>query len=272
MAADFYVLECEAQGCDAEFWLNDVPVIRRGPSSGPYMSAPVNQLVRDGVNVLTAIIRPGPKPSEAATGADGVKEFHVAEGERVWAKLTAYPYGAVVGGPDAEHLVEIDWPPIPRLPTQHPLVLSSRADLGEVRGAWAFETADVLTLDVPTKKEIAAYLADVRKKLEDGDCEAFLAAQKLRLADGARAFDTRASKKKNEIRRIMADEFGKPEWAFEPLDEATFDLRLVAGGRMVECLGTDWEPLVRQRPDADGNVGHFDMMLAKIDGRWEIVR
>lgn len=270
--ADFYVLECEATGCDAEFWLNDIPVVRRGPTHGLYLSAPVNHLVRDGENVLTAVIRSGPIPSQSKTGVPDAPEMHVAEEERVWAKVSAYPRGAVAGGPDGQHLIQLDWPPIPRLPTVHPLVLSAREDLGKLRGAWAWETAPELTLDDATKKEIFDYLTALRALLNDGDCDAFLTKQKLRLADIARAFDMRPSQKMNQIRRIFADEFGQPNWVFDPLDEGSFDLRLVADGRMVECIGKDWEPIVRQAPDADGNVGAWDVMLAKIDGAWQIVR
>lgn len=272
MAADFYVLECEVKGCDAELWLNDIPVIRRGPKHGLYAGVPVNQFVCDGPNVLTAIIRPGSKPSGAATGGDDGKSWHTPEDEKVWAKLSAYEHGAVVGGPGAQHLIEIAWPPEPKAPAEHPLLVSGSADLGEVRGKWAFEDAPVLVLDDATKKEVAAYLMEIQKLLDEGDCEAFLKKQRIRLDEGARAYDARPAKKKNEIRRLMADEFGQDGYGFLPIDEGIFDLRLVAGGRMIECVGSDWEPLVRQKPDAEGNLGFWDMMLAKIDGEWQIVR
>ncbi|MFO0616582.1 MAG: hypothetical protein U0414_28575 [Polyangiaceae bacterium] len=272
MAADFYVLECEAEGCDAEFWLNDIPVVLRGPKHGEYASTPVNQLVRDGVNTISAIIRPGPKPSEAATGGDKGKSRRAPADEKVWAKLSAYPMHAVVGGPDAEHLVEFHWPPDPKVAEEHPLVISASKDLGELFGPWAHQSAAPLTLDEPTRAEILAYLKEIRALLEAGDCEGFLDKQKVRVAETALAYGKRPANKKNEIRRVIADEFGKPSWVLLPIPEDKLDLRLVGEGRVVDCIGTDWEPLVRRGPDADGNGGFFEMMLSKIDDQWQIVR
>lgn len=272
MVADFYVLECEADGCDAEFWVNDIPVVLRGPQHGQYASMPINQLVRDGVNTITAIVRPGPKPSEAATGGDKGKSPREPADEKVWAKLSAYPMSAVVGGPEAEHLIELAWPPDPKVVEEHPLLVSASKDLGELFGPWAHESAPPITLDEATRAEILAFLKEIRGLLEAGDCEGFLDRQKLRIADTALAYGKRPANKKNEIRRVIADEFGKPSWGFPPIPEDKLDLRLVAHGRVVECIGSDWEPLVRRNPDEDGNGGFFELMISKIDDAWQIVR
>src|SRR4051812_3796246 len=101
----FYILECKAEGCEAEFFLNGVPVLTRGaPRWGAFTGVPVNPLVVDGENSLEVVVRPGDVPSESRTGPFGPKQLVPCKDEFVQAKLVRYPIGAVVGGPDGFEL------------------------------------------------------------------------------------------------------------------------------------------------------------------------
>ena len=63
----FYVFECLARGCVAEFYLNDIPIIRRGSGVGLEYGGQVNQYLVDGTNELTIVVNPGPVPGEAGS-------------------------------------------------------------------------------------------------------------------------------------------------------------------------------------------------------------
>jgi hypothetical protein len=56
------------------------------------------------------------------------------------------------------------------------------------------------------------------------------------------------------------------------MDPATFDFRLCAHGRLVECVRNDWTPILKENLDDEGGQGTYSMFLALIDGDWQIVR
>ena len=96
---DYYVLECSARECVAEFYLNDIPVVRRGPDLGLHFAGQSNQYLVDGRNELSVLVEPGPTPGEAISGKGGARSRREAAGAAVSAALCKYPPGATVGGP-----------------------------------------------------------------------------------------------------------------------------------------------------------------------------
>lgn len=275
----FYILECQADGADAEVYLNDIPVIIRGPNHGRYFGAPVNHFLIDGINELSVIIKPGPTPSTARTGKDGVKTRHTASTEKFFARLCFQPAGTVLGGDDARELMRVDWPIKDERKDrddfrelEYPMILSARLDLGKLYGEWAWQKAPKLTLDDKTRQEIFKALTDIRGAMASGNPQLFLAVSNIRLGELARAYDEPESRKRNIIKRGFVEDAQQEGFGFEPLDPDRFDLRLVADGRLVECIGTDWEPLIVQKPDKDGNVAYYDMMLCRLNTLWAIAR
>ena len=95
----FYVLELHAEGCQAEFWLNDLAVIRRGEGVGQDYNGQCNHQLVPGRNELTVVIQPGSHPSVALTG-EPARQRDVLGRAVVQATLSSYPYGAVVGDHD----------------------------------------------------------------------------------------------------------------------------------------------------------------------------
>jgi hypothetical protein len=122
-------------------------------------------------------------------------------------------------------------------------------------------------LDEAARGEIAAFLEGLRASLEKQDPEPFLEAGAPRFDELAKAYEDPPYKKRNILRRTTEEIAG-----MQALDPETFDLRLAAGGRLVECLAKDWDAILREAPDKDGNVDHYDMFIGRGAGGWKMYR
>jgi len=269
----YYVFECAVDNCTAEFYLNDIPVVMRSQDGGRLFGGQVNELVVDGINEIGAVINPGPEPGLAISGREGKRDRFAAEDAKLFAALSTYPPGAVVGGPDRKELMRIEWKAdADGWPEVFPKVVSVAEDLGSLLGEWAWEGAPRIVLDEETVKEIEEYLTALQKALAEGDPEPFIEAGAIRLQEVEKAFDLKAGSKAEHVRKVTLRDAAEPWWGLQSLDSGQFDLRLCAGGRLVECVGRDFQPLLKENQDDDGGVGSYDMILAKINDHWQIVR
>jgi hypothetical protein len=278
VTSTFWVLEFDVDGCDGEVFLNGAPLSLRGESYGKHFAAPVNSWIVDGENVLEVVVSPGAIPSESRTGPYGPKPLVAVGLAKVTARIAKYPRGAVVGGPDAKVVMQLDWPlrgadgsPTPAF-VETPLVLEAREDVGTAFGKWSWQSAEKVTLDNATRYDLVAFLEDVGQALDRGDPGPFLAKSQARLADLERAFGTPRATKEQEIRRGVILDARREGWGLQPLDPFAVDLRACADGRLVQCVLHDFRAALRETPDAEGNVGYYDMFVAKLDGEWAIVR
>ena len=267
----FFLIEAQVKGCAAEFYLNGFPLTLCSEEKGQELVQPVNQYVIDGENELAFIVKPGPIPSQAESGPPEGKteaEAYVTGGESVMVRLCKYPYGAVSGGEERQILQELTWPlEIHEETHEYPLRMSVRFPLKTGTGKWLWEELPEIELDEKAVEEIGAFLEGLRKSIADKDPEPFLAAGAPRFDELAKAYEDPPYKKRNIFRRTVDEVDGMGE-----VDPETFDLRLVAGGRLVECVGKDWDPILRGAPDKDGNEDHYDMFIGRDAGGWKMYR
>lgn len=267
----FFVIEAKVKGCAAEFYLNGFPLTVCSEDKGLELVQPVNQYVIDGENELAFVVKPGPIPSQAESGPPEGKteaEVYVTGGESVTVSLCRYPYGAVTGGEERQVLQTLAWPlEIHEETHEYPLRMSVRFPVKTGTGPWQWEGLPEITLDDAARGEIAVFLEGLRTSLAERDPEPFLAAAAPRFDELAKAYEDPPFKKRNIFRRTLDEVDGMAE-----LDPETFDLRLAAGGRLVECLANDWDPILRGAPDKDGNEDHYDMFIGREAGAWKIYR
>jgi hypothetical protein len=265
--------EMSLTNCRAELYLNGIPVGRRQAGQLPEFSVSVQQFLIDGKNLLELVINPDSTPSLARSGsADSVMA-----GGRAEARLVRYPEGVYPGDPQGKVLIKVSWGgenrSVEKNPAGYPLVVSRTADLGPQFGRWCWQDAPRLTLDPATRDSIAAVIRTVREALAKGDPDPIVELSRISYEEGARAYPaTTSAWLEGRFRKFLARAAQKPGWCIDPVDPSDWDLRLVADGRLVECLARDWRPIVRTKPLPDDEPYEFPMLLGRIDGKWRIVR
>jgi hypothetical protein len=268
----FLVFECAVEGCVAEFYLNGIPITRRGPDLGKFYGGPCNAEILDGLNEIAIVINPGPTPGEALPGKDRKRSRALSVGAKASASLTLYPHGAVVGGPERKLLMNAGWLGRDDRPEVFPKVVTNRKDLGERFGKWDWQDAPRLELAEQEINEIGELVNYLHLSLTVGDPELLIETSAPRLKDIERAFRLKAGDKAALIRQVTEEDADRPGWGMEPLETDQFDFRLVAQDRLVEIVNKNWEPPLKELPDENSGVCSYSMMLAKLDGKWKIVR
>ncbi|RMG17054.1 MAG: hypothetical protein D6731_04770 [Planctomycetota bacterium] len=270
MVGRFHVVECEASGCLAEFFLNDVPLIRCGRGRGGNYAAPHHPLLRAGTNELTIVVEPGPTPGEALVGEGRARRWHVFEEEALARlSLARYPRGAVVGGPDRELVAEVVWRANPGR-RRVPLVAGRTFEREEPGGAaWAWERCERIADLAGARQEVATLLGEWREALASGQLEPYLEANEPRFADLEAAYGHPPGTKAAQLKSANAQDRQTNGWRLEPLGQ--LDLRRCGGGRLLECVRPDGLPALREAKDEEGRFGSYPALVGRLEGRWRIV-
>lgn len=270
MASEWVVLEARVAGVGAELHVNDIPVARIGLPGARSAAVPVNQYVVQGSNRLSLVVNPGPSPARAL---EADPEPSRATGAMASATLSVYRRGAVSGDGSGEVLASVSWTArvdgeAEAFPQRVDTELAVPLDLGP----WAWQAADQLALDEQTVGEVAGLIDIVRSGLEAADLSSFLDLAARGLREIARAYDDSPDEGVSTLRAVVQHSRGAPHWRFPPLAREVWDLRLVANSRMIECIGKDWEPIVRSVTDAEENSFLMPMLVGRIGGQWAILR
>lgn len=270
MASDWIVLEARVDGASAELYVNDIPVARIAPPGPRAVALPVNQYLHRGSNHVSLVVNPGPTP---ATALAPHPEPWRAPGAIATASLARYRTGAVSGDGSGEVLGSVAWA---SRADGEPEPFPQRVD-GDVTvplplGPWTWQSAEELALDDATVGAVASVIEIVRSGLEAGDIASFLELGSRGLREIARAYDDSPDEGVHTLRAVVQHSRGAAHWRFPPLPRDAWDLRLVAGGRMVECIGRDWEPIVRSITDSEANSFQMPMLMGRVAGTWAILR
>ena len=268
----FYVLECRAEQCTAEFYINDIPVIRRGPDIGDAFGGPVNFFMVDGVNTLDILVHPGPTPAEAVSGPGGNRYRMVPEkGAAASAALAAYPKGAVLEGPDREEIVSVEWK-AGEGACVFPTTKGVRIDLGDLYGRWKWQDAEPLDPDAGAFDEARDFVIGIHSSLAIGDFDRYVDLGVSRSEEADRAYGKPAGATAGTLRGMKAYCADDPAWGLQMLNPDEFSFRLCGENRVVDCLSKTWKPVLEELPDMEGSVSRYPIMISRIDGEWEIVR
>jgi hypothetical protein len=253
-------------GCPVELYVNDIPVARAGGQQQPFASVPVPEYLVDGENTLTLVIGCGSTPSTAKTGPCEWGETADSAMEAV-ARIAVLQEGMMAGPGAGEALMELTW--TGEAQDALPKVVTVTADLGEQFGDWAWQSAEVLTLDDATKKSAIAFIEKIKASFEQGKFNDIVAVGQAKFDEAERSYPIY---EKGMMAAMFAEEMGQmtqhPKWKPGEMSRDEYDLRLVAGGRMIDPVAKDWRPIVRM---AEDQFAYF-MMIGRIDGEWQILR
>lgn len=263
------VLRLDSIGVTAEALLNGVPLARSAPGPGGGAAAvtvPIHEYTLSGANDLQLVIQPAP-PGQAGAPAP-----LLSDGQRGASLRLLLPrIGQVAHPENARTLAQIDWAPVAGDVTEVPATLRQTVELPIAFPRWRWLDAPVVPEASALVAQAATYLQGLALGLARGDPEPLVLAARLRFEELALAYQ-----------RNMADDVGRlrlqvQQWhAKAPLvppmpTSDTLRLRPLAGGRMLECLTAQGEPVLQSLVAGGGRIS-WPVRVAVIEGRFYVIR
>jgi hypothetical protein len=259
------VLRLQSIGVVAEAVLNGVPLARSGPGSGAVV-LPVHEYTLAGGNELQLVIQP------ALTGQPAAPQPLLSDGRCGASLRLLLPRLGQQAHPEfARTLAQIDWAPADGDVTEVPATLRQTVELPIAFPRWRW--LDAPKVDDPQKLlgPIAVLLQGIALGLARGNPEPLVLAARLRFEELALAYQRNPA---DDVERLRAQ---VQQWHAQaplqpPMPTAeTLRLRVLAGGRLLECLNAEGQPLL-QSPRPDGGRVAWPLRLASIEDRFYVIR
>lgn len=247
-------LDVSIEGCDAEVFLNDAPIVRITPESSSAAFPTVSQWTINGENELKVVV------AAALSGGDE---------PRVKATLTS---GAAGGFPEPGSgpvYAAIDETPGA---SGRELVYSARGTLEHSWGVWSWQSAPAIALDEATKADLVNFLQTLHDALLQRCPEPLLDACGTMFEEVGRCYGMSAADARNQMRAGIGFVGRSPEWSLAPLDPSGLLFRPCCGGRVVQPLTRDGQPALRQAVPIDGQSWSLPMFVARTGAGYGIVR
>lgn len=260
------VLRLRSHGVAAEAWLNGLPLART-PKGGGDCCVPVHEFVIGGANRLELVVEPPPllpgAPPPAPVYGDGSAKADVA--------LLLPRVGQFASEHFARQLGQLAWASTDGEVYRPPVQMEQELDIPVRFPRWRWLDAPPITEVDDLRAPAAMFLQDVAIALSRGDPEHLIVAAKLRFEELALAYQRPAvddlARWRARVQLLHAQKALRPEL---PTPES-LNLRLVADGRLLECLGADGLPILRcARPD--GSRVFWPMRLAAVERRFYPLR
>lgn len=260
------LLRLRAVGCAAEVRINDIPVLR-APARGALMSLAVNEFLLEGHNQLSLEIDPAPAaldsemPARIALGASGAS-----------VRLLLPRIGRPGNESSARALAALDWAVADGEVVSPPIRQQQNIDLPLKFPRWRWLDMPVVEDPTTVQPVVARFIQNLALALAKGDADALVQAARLRFEELALAYQQPVAELVARWRsRIQLLHAAK---ALRLLLPTLADVRVqpCAGGRLLECLAPDGEPILRTETAADGTRQAWPVRVAVIDDQCHILR
>jgi hypothetical protein len=262
--------QLKVSGCSAELSLNGIPLIRLAPPQMPIQNIAVEQYLIPGINTLEILVEPGSRPT-LDRSEQRMLAFRPMEAV---GRLIRFPEGVPGTVEHGELLGEVrfSWSDANIRQLLFPWSGATRIDMGPAHGRFGWQDAPRLVLDTATLEEVYRLLDDIEEAIRTFDEERL-----WRLTEHQRGDLVRAYPAINEarLRQQLAELLGHQRNVSEPViprNPSRHDFRIVAEGRMLQCIGADWKSSIRLRNPGDGSELTYPLFLARLGTTLQIVR
>jgi len=259
------VLRLDVQGCDAEAQFNGVPLLRATPQQ-PVALLPVHEFTMMGSNELALLLHPGP-----AGAAPPPPEPRLADGQTFASLRLLLPRLDGVAHPaSARSLAQLDWASAADAVYEAPFSLRQAVQLPTAFPRWRWLDAPPVADATALRPLVAAFLLEIALGMARGNPEPWLQATRLRLEEQASAYQRPLADDLARLRRHLAGLQVQGLKMALPA-AAQLQLRLVAGGRLLDCLGSDGGPALRGSL-ANGAQLAWPARVAVVEGSCYVLR
>lgn len=257
------VVKLDVAECEAEAWLNGIPVARAGVEDASVRVA-VNEFTLAGENQLMLRVWP------LAPGAPEQAPAEVVASGRASARLRLLlpRVGHAADEATARSLGEQAWAPPEGTRHPAPQDLACMLPLPVAFPRWRWQDAPVVPPGAVTPEAACDHLQTLAQALAEGNPDPWLAATRWRTEELAAAYqrDPREDLRRLREQWVGLHEAGSLRWL--PMKPADLVLRRIAGGRLLECLDVSGAPFLRTLPDDQGRTLALPMRLAWVEGRF----
>jgi hypothetical protein len=262
------VIRLVAQGCNAELWLNGLPVASVSPQA-PQVVVPVHEAACVGPNRLELVVD--------AAGQAGISSLRRTETALLdmaaQVQLLLPRMGTSIDESKTRTLARMEW----TCPRGEALSLPVRrmhdAELPIRLPRWRWLDAPVVAQPSAELKLLAhGFVTGLARDLARGQCESFMAATRLRTEELALAYQRSPESEATRLREWLEQMYASSRLVWQPLAPEEVQLRPLAGGRLLECLGGDGRGALTTVPDEQGNTLVLPLKLSVVEGRFYVLR
>jgi hypothetical protein len=153
-----------------------------------------------------------------------------------------------------------------------PLTRSTQVNLPASFPRWRWFDAPLVGAMPTLRPLVLAFVQDLAQRLSSGDLDSFMQATRLRTEELAVAYQQDAAQAKARLREHLAGAAAAARFSWLPMDDKSFAMRPVAGGRLVECLDVGGGAMLRTAPDEQGRSLALPLRLAAVEQKLYVLR
>lgn len=267
---EVFYLRLDCNGCRAEAWVNGVDVSRVDPASSLLSGRPVHEYILPSRNHLALIVNPDPYPSTPMKPGDS---YHSLPETYATLHLLQGPRGSLPGDPEVKTLAAIEWRPAPGTTVQPPIVLEAEAELPVWLPRWSWLDATPVALSADLNRQVFGVINLLAGSLRRGDVNPYLRAAETKFQEVAQAYGLSADVTRSNFTSQLEELRAEPNFEIAEPSLDRMALRLVGGGRLIDCYELDFEPMLRAKKIADGSTPvRYHTRLAVFGRELRIVR
>ena len=258
-------VEIERNGAAAEVHFNGWPLHHCRKDSLIRIAHAAEEFAVSGENTLSLWVEPNPLPTHWRDPHDGITPADAW----VTARVTAYPPGVFPEPENGEVLATVSWrhgAGSSRFPA------ASSVEFQRTGPRWSWEAAPILTMSPELVAEATHVLMTLQRAFERQDLDLLMRTITIKIHDAMRAYPALTMTYiRDALQQYLAALQKSPGGPSEPLRPEAHAMRLIAGGRVLECLDADFSPSLRLH-DEDGDRLPYPVRLARVEGRLQVVR
>jgi hypothetical protein len=260
------VVKLVGQGCTAEAWLNGLPMARVTPLV-PEAVMPVHEAALAGPNRLEVVVGPDSGAQSAAALLQTSPQPMAVQ-----ARLLLPRVGRVVDEHQVRTLAQVEWACATDEPLALPAMQRQDVDLAIRFPRWRWLDAPVVKPSATLRQQAHAFILGLARDLARGQTESFLTATRLRTEELAMAYQRSPDSESARIREWLEQMYAFSRLVWQPLTLDEMQLRPLAGGRLLECLGGNGRAALTTMPDKAGNSLALPLKLSVVEGRFYVLR
>lgn len=266
-------LHVQTSGEPVEVHVNGVPMLAL-PAGAGSQSVTVHEVLQNGSNRISLVVAPPPVAQAVAAPNAPAQPRVASRPAQARARLVLLRQGKSLADEAVRVLAEVNWAVEEGAAFEAPAVMHQDLELPVGFPRWRWLDAPVLNPGPQERQTVLALVQRITFDLSRGNPDSLLAACRLKLEEVDQAYQRTAGTSAAALREQVQQLWQAGALAtLQPPTAETLLLRVVAGGRLLECLNPLGAPALSSRNDeaAMGNIA-WPLRLTLIEGKVYVLR